>query len=69
MSRAAVRRAACICLMAMAEIMQMGTVLAQDGEASSSPAGLASFVLFLGIAGIGGVFVIRWSQSTPDDED
>lgn len=45
------------------------TALAQDGEATSSPAGLAMLVLFLGIAGIVGVFVIRWSQSTTDDED
>lgn len=45
------------------------TALAQDGEATSSPAGLAMLVLFLGIAGIVGVFVIRWSQSTTDDEE
>ena len=45
------------------------TALAQDGEATSSPAGLAMFVLFLGIAGIVGVFVIRWSQSTTDEEE
>ena len=45
------------------------TALAQDSEGSSSPAGLAMLVLFLGIAGIVGVFVIRWSQSTPDDEE
>lgn len=44
------------------------STLAQDDEASSSPAGLAMLVLFLGIAGIVGVFVIRWSQSTPDDD-
>ena len=45
------------------------TTLAQDSEATSSPAGLAMFVLFLGIAGIVGVFVIRWSQSTTDEEE
>lgn len=45
------------------------TALAQEGEGTSSPAGLAMLVLFLGIAGIVGVFVIRWSQSTPDDEE
>ncbi|MCY4019394.1 MAG: hypothetical protein OXG39_08290 [Chloroflexi bacterium] len=45
------------------------TALAQDGETTSSPAGLAMFVLFLGIAGIVGVFVIRWSQSTTDEEE
>lgn len=42
---------------------------AQDGAASSSPAGLSMLVLFLGIAGIIGVFVIRWSQSTGDDDE
>ena len=45
------------------------TSLAQDDEASSTPAGMAMLVLFLGIAGIVGVFVIRWSQSTPDDDE
>ena len=45
------------------------TALAQDGETTSSPAGLAMLVLFLGIAGIVGVFVIRWSQSTTDEEE
>ncbi len=45
------------------------TALAQDAEATSSPAGLAMLVLFLGIAGIVGVFVIRWSQSTTDDDE
>ena len=44
------------------------TALAQDGE-SASPAGMAMLVLFLGIAGIIGVFVIRLSQSNSDDED
>ena len=44
------------------------TALAQDGE-SASPAGMAMLVLFLGIAGIVGVFVIRLSQSNSDDED
>ena len=48
---------------------QIGTALAQDGESASSPAGLTMLVLFLGIAGIIGVFVIRWSQSTGDEEE
>jgi len=48
---------------------QAGAVWAQDGEASSSPAGLAMLVLFLGLGGIIGVFVIRWSQSTGEDEE
>ena len=50
-------------------VSQTGMALAQDGEASSSPAGLAMLVLFLGIAGIIGVFVIRWSQSTREDDE
>lgn len=58
--------AALAMLMFLASCM---TTLAQDGEGTSSPAGLAMFVLFLGIAGIVGVFVIRWSQSTADDEE
>lgn len=45
------------------------TALAQGGESGSSPAGLAMLVLFMGIAGIVGVFVIRWSQSTTDEEE
>ena len=45
------------------------TALAQGGDGGSSPAGLAMLVLFMGIAGIVGVFVIRWSQSTTDDDD
>ncbi len=48
---------------------QVGLVLAQDAEATSSPAGLAMLVLFLGIAGMIGVLVIRWSQTTQEDED
>ncbi len=48
---------------------QFGTVLAQDAESSSSPAGLAMLVLFLGIAGMIGVSVIRWSQSSREDDD
>ena len=48
---------------------QMGTALAQDGEASASHEGMTMLVLFLGIAGIIGVFVIRWSQSTGDEEE
>ena len=47
----------------------MGTALAQDGEASSTHEGMTMLVLFLGIAGIIGVFVIRWSQSTGDEEE
>ena len=47
----------------------MGTALAQDGEASSAHEGMTMLVLFLGIAGIIGVFVIRWSQSTGDEEE
>lgn len=47
----------------------LGTASAQDAAAQSSPAGLSMLVLFLGIAGIVGVFAIRWSQSTSDDED
>ena len=50
-------------------LSQAGMALAQDGEASSSPAGLAMLVLFLGLAGIVGVFVIRWSQTTGEDEE
>lgn len=48
---------------------QLGVALAQDGDASSSPEGMSMLVLFLGIAGIFGVFVIRWSQTTGDDDD
>ena len=50
-------------------LMSAGAASAQDAAAQSSPAGLSMLVLFLGIAGILGVFVIRWSQSTGDDED
>lgn len=46
----------------------IGTALAQDAE-TSSPAGLAMLVLFLGIAGMIGVLVIRWSQSSRDEEE
>ena len=48
---------------------QVGTVLAQDAETSSSPAGLAMLVLFLGIAGMIGVLGIRWSQSSREEEE
>ena len=48
---------------------QIGTALAQDGQASSTHEGMTMLVLFLGIAGIIGVFVIRWSQSTGDEEE
>lgn len=47
----------------------VGLVAAQNGESSSSPAGLAMLVLFLGIAGMIGVLVIRWSQSTQEDDE
>lgn len=50
-------------------IGQASLALAQEGEASSSHAGMSMLVLFLGIAGIIGVFVIRWSQSTGDDDE
>ena len=50
-------------------LTQIGTALAQDAEASSSPAGLAMLVLFLGIAGMIGVLVIRWSQTTREDDE
>lgn len=50
-------------------LCQVGTAWAQDVEASSSPAGLAMLVLFLGIAGMIGVLVIRWSQSSRDEEE
>jgi len=46
-----------------------GMTLAQGADASSSPEGMTMLILFLGIAGIIGVFVIRWSQSTGDEED
>lgn len=49
-------------------LTQVGTALAQDAE-NSSPAGLAMLVLFLGIAGMIGVLVIRWSQSSRDEEE
>jgi hypothetical protein len=58
-----------LALLLMAVLAQVGTVLAQDAEASSSPAGLAMLVLFLGIAGMIGVLVIRWSQTTGDEEE
>lgn len=48
-------------------LMPLGTAFAQDGGASS-PAGLEMLVLFMGIAGIGGVFVIRWAQSADEDD-
>ena len=46
-----------------------GSALAQDGEAASTPEGMTMLVLFLGLAGIIGVFVIRWSQSTGNDDE
>ena len=50
-------------------LAQVGTVLAQEAESSSSPAGLAMLVLFLGIAAMIGVLLIRWSQSSRDEEE
>ena len=50
-------------------IGHVNAALAQDGGASSSHEGMSMLVLFLGIAGIIGVFVIRWSQSTGDDDE
>ncbi len=58
-----------LALLLIAVLAQAGTILAQDAEASSSPAGLAMLVLFLGIAGMIGVLVIRWSQSSRDEEE
>lgn len=48
---------------------QAGTALAQAGEASTSHEGMTTLVLFLGIAGIISVFVIRWGQSTGDEDE
>ncbi|MDE2818686.1 MAG: hypothetical protein OXI40_03020 [Chloroflexota bacterium] len=62
-------RSAAAALMPLMFLTSRMTALAQDAEATSSPAGLAMLVLFLGIAGIVGVFVIRWSQSTTDDDE
>ncbi len=50
-------------------MMPLGMAFAQDGETSSTPAGLAMLVLFLGIGGIGGVFVIHWGQSASEDDE
>lgn len=47
----------------------IGRALAQDSETASSPEGMTMLVLFLGVAGIIGVFVLRWSQSTGDEDD
>lgn len=52
----------------MTFLMPLGRALAQDGESAASPAGLAMLVLFLGIAGIGGVFVIHLGQSASEDD-
>ena len=62
----AAKRAALFSVMLL---VHAGRALAQDGETSSSPEGMTMLVLFLGIAGIIGVFVIRWGQSTGDDEE
>ncbi len=59
-----------LALLLITVLAQVATALAQDAEeASSSPAGLAMLVLFLGIAGMIGVLVIRWSQTTGDEEE
>ena len=61
-----VRRLAFLLLIVLS---QVGLVWAQDAEGSSSPAGLAMLVLFLGIAGMIGVLVIRWSQTTREEDE
>ncbi len=66
MGKLPVYRSALLTLLLLTSRM---TALAQGGESGSSPAGLAMLVLFMGIAGIVGVFVIRWSQSKTDDEE
>lgn len=66
-SAKSIRMLALICSLLLAAA-QAGLVLAQDGK-PSSPAGLSMLVLFLGLGGIIGVFVIRWSQSTGDDDE
>ncbi len=48
---------------------QLVPVVAQDAESPTSPAGLAMLVLFLGIAAMIGVLVIRWSQTSGDEEE
>ncbi len=58
-----------LALLLIVMLSQFGTVFAQDSEASSSPAGLAMLVLFLGIAGMIGVLVIRWSQSSREEDE
>lgn len=50
-------------------LMPFGMAFAQDGESTASPAGLVMLVLFLGIAGIGGVFVIHWGQSVSEEDE
>ena len=56
-------------LLLAAFLTPAGLVMAQDEGGSSSAAGLAMLVLFLGIAGMIGVLVIRWSQTTGEDEE
>ncbi len=58
-----------IVMLLAAVLSQIAPVLAQDARTSSLPAGLAMLVLFLGIAGMVGVLVIRWSQTTREDEE
>ncbi len=66
-SAKSIRMLALICSLLLAAA-QAGLAFAQGGE-SSSPAGLSMLVLFLGLGGIIGVFVIRWSQSTGEDDE
>jgi len=58
-----------LALLLVVLLAQAGMALAQEAESSSSPAGLATLVLFLGIAAMIGVLVIRWSQSSRDEEE
>ncbi len=50
-------------------LLSGGAALAQADVAGGAHEGMTMLVLFLGIAGIIGVFVIRWSQSTGDEDD
>lgn len=66
---AAGRRKMRFVLLSLLALIPASATMAQETEASTSPAGLAMMVLFLGIAGIIGVFVIRWGQSTGEDDE
>lgn len=48
--------------------LTVGTVFAQEEEASSSPSGLATLVLLMGLGAIVAVFFITWTQSQDDNE-